>query len=239
MSDETKGSEIAARLEEVRGRIAEAAALAGRAGAVRLLAVSKTMPAEAIRAAYAAGQREFGESYAQELAQKAEALRDLDGIVWHFIGRLQRNKAKQVAAAARVVHTVDRAELAIELGKRAVASGARLRVLAEVNVSGEASKGGCAPDELDAVLAAIRAAPGLEAVGLMTIPPDTDDSGEARPFFAALRVLRDRHGGASALPELSMGMTHDYVVAIEEGSTLVRIGTAIFGARAPRADPSV
>ena len=232
VSEELTGSEIAARLDEVRRRIAEASALAGRAGAVRLLAVSKHKPVEAIRAAYGAGQRDFGESYAQELTRKAEALRDLDGLVWHFIGGLQRNKAKQVAAAARVVHTIDRAELAIELGKRAAASGVRLRALVEVNVSGEASKGGCAPDELGAVLAAVRGSPALEAVGLMTIPPDAADPGEARPFFAALRALRDRHGGASALPELSMGMTHDYAVAIEEGATLVRIGTAIFGARA-------
>jgi hypothetical protein len=234
--EEVTAGEIAARLEEVRARIAEAAARAGRPGAVRLLAVSKNKPAEAIRAAYAAGQREFGENYAQELAQKAEALRDLDGIVWHFIGRLQRNKARQVAAIARVVHTVDRVELATELGKRAPA-GVRLRVLVEVNVSGETSKGGCAPGELGAVLAAIHAAPSLEAAGLMTIPPDTEDPGEARPFFAALRALRDAHGGAAALPELSMGMTHDHVVAIEEGATLVRIGTAIFGARARPADP--
>jgi pyridoxal phosphate enzyme (YggS family) len=230
--EELTGSEIAARLEDVRARIAEAAARSGRTGAVRLLAVSKNKPAEAIRAAYAAGQREFGENYAQELAQKAEALRDLDGLVWHFIGRLQRNKARQVAGIARVVHTVDRAELAVELGKRASAASARLRVLVEVNVSGEASKGGCAPGELGAVLAAVRAAPSLEAAGLMTIPPDTEDAAEARPFFAALRALRDAHGGASALPELSMGMTHDYAVAIEEGATLVRLGTAIFGARA-------
>jgi pyridoxal phosphate enzyme (YggS family) len=237
VDEDVTGTEIAARLADVRARVAEAAARAGRAGAVRLLAVSKNKPAEAIRAAYAAGQREFGENYAQELAQKAEALRDLDGIVWHFIGRLQRNKARQVAAVARVVHTVDRAELAAELGKRAAAAGARLRVLVEVNVSGESSKGGCAPGELGAVLAAVHAAPGLEAAGLMTIPPDTEDAGDARPFFAALRALRDAHGGAAALPELSMGMTHDYAVAIEEGATLVRIGTAIFGARARPADP--
>lgn len=232
MSDDLNEGEIAARLDEVRRGIAAAAAQAGRTGAVRLLAVSKNKPPEAIRAAYAAGQREFGENYAQELVQKAEVLRDLEGLVWHFIGGLQRNKARQVSQVASVVHTVDRAELAIELGKRAGATGGRLRVLVEVNVSGEASKGGCAPDELGAVLEAIHAASSLEAVGLMTIPPDTEDPGEARPFFAALRALRDRHGGAAALPELSMGMTHDYAVAIAEGATLVRIGTAIFGARA-------
>ena len=232
MSEDPSGNEIAARLAEVRGRIDEAAARAGRApGAVRLLAVSKNKPPEAIRAAYAAGQREFGENYAQELAEKAEALRDLDGIAWHFIGRLQRNKARQVVQVAQAVHTVDRAELAAELGKRAAAAGKRVRVLVEVSVSGEASKGGCAPGELAAVLAAVAAEPSLEAVGLMTVPPDTDDPEGARPFFAALRALRDQHGGAASLPELSMGMTHDFAVAIAEGATIVRVGTAIFGAR--------
>jgi pyridoxal phosphate enzyme (YggS family) len=225
--------EIAARLGEVRRQVDEAAARAGRAGQVQLLAVSKGKPPEAIRAAYAAGQRLFGENYAQELSEKAEALRDLPDIEWHFIGRLQRNKAKQVAPVARAVHTVDRPDLAAELGKRAAAAGVRLRVLVEVNVSGEASKGGCPPDALGAVLEAVRAAPALELAGLMTIPPDTEDPGEARPFFAALRALRDAHGGAAALPELSMGMTHDFPVAIAEGATIVRVGTAIFGSRAP------
>lgn len=237
MPEQPTDDEIATRIAEVRRRIDEAAIRAGRPGGVRLLAVSKTKPAEAIRAAYAAGQREFGENYAQELAQKAEALRDLDGLVWHFIGRLQRNKARQVAPLAQVVHTVDRAELAVELGKRAAAASVKLRVLVEVNVSGEASKGGCAPAEVAAVLEVIRAAPSLTAVGLMTIPPDTADPGDARPFFAALRALRDENGGAAALPELSMGMTHDFLVAIEEGSTIVRVGTAIFGARGAPGPP--
>lgn len=232
MSEDRSQIEIAAQLADVQRRIEEAVARAGRpAGSVRLLAVSKNKPPEAIRAAYAAGQREFGENYAQELAQKAEALRDLEGLRWHFVGRLQRNKAKQVVQAARTVHTVDRAELAAELGKRAAAAGAQVRVLVEVNVSGEASKGGCAPDELGAVLAAISAEPSLVAAGLMTIPPAVDEPEAARPFFAALRELRDRHGGAAVLPELSMGMSHDYAVAIAEGATVVRVGTAIFGAR--------
>lgn len=231
VSEDVMKTEIAARVSDVRRSIEEAAARVGRAGEVRLLAVSKNKPPEAIRAAYAAGQREFGENYAQELAAKAEALRDLDGLVWHFIGRLQRNKAKQVIEAAKVVHTVDRLELAVELGKRAAALGVRARVLIEVSVSGEASKGGCAPGELARLLDAVRATPSLEAIGLMTIPPETEDPNGARPFFSALRELRERHGGAATLPELSMGMSHDYQVAIEEGSTIVRVGTAIFGAR--------
>ena len=225
-------SGIADRLAAVRRALAEAEGRAGRpAGSVRLVAVSKTKPPEAIRAAYAAGQRDFGENYAQELAEKAAALSDLDGIAWHFIGRLQRNKAKQVLASARVVHAVDRPALAVELGKRAAAAGVNVRVLAEVNVGGEASKGGCVPDALGEVLAAIEAEPALVKAGLMTIPPETPSADGARPFFAALRALRDRHGGPAALPELSMGMTHDFPVAIAEGATLVRIGTAIFGAR--------
>ncbi len=225
--------EIAARLSDVKRRIEEATARAGRPpGAVRLLAVSKGKPPEAIRAAYAAGQRAFGENYAQELAQKAAALADLPGLEWHFIGRLQRNKVKQVVQAARTIHTVDRADLAAEIGKRAAAAAVKVRVLVEVNVSGEASKGGCAPADLGAVLAAIRAAPSLEPIGLMTIPPESEDPAAARPFFAALRALRDAHGGVAALPELSMGMTHDFPIAVEEGATLVRVGTAIFGARA-------
>lgn len=232
MSEDTSRDEIAGRLAEVRRRLDEAAAGAGRApGSVRLLAVSKTKPPEAIRAAYAAGQREFGENYAQELTAKAAALADLPDLRWHFIGRLQRNKAKQVIQAARAVHTVDRADLAAELGKRAAAAGVTVDVLVEVNVSGEASKGGCPPEAVGEVLAAVAAEPSLRAVGLMTIPPETEDPEGARPVFAALRALRDRHGGAAALPELSMGMTHDFPVAVAEGATIVRVGTAIFGAR--------
>jgi hypothetical protein len=234
VSEELSRIEIAERLAAVRARIDEEAAKAGRAGAVRLIAVTKGKPAEAVRLAYEAGQRHFGENYAQELTQKAEALRDLPGLVWHFIGRLQRNKARQVAREVTAVHTVDRVELAVELGKRTAAHRPPLDVLVEVNVSGELSKGGCAPADLGALLDAVRAAPRLRAVGLMTVPPDVDDAEAARPTFAALRALRDEHGGASVLPELSMGMTHDFPVAIAEGATFVRVGTAIFGARAPR-----
>ncbi|WP_434043911.1 MULTISPECIES: YggS family pyridoxal phosphate-dependent enzyme [Sorangium] len=223
---------IASRLEEVRRRIATAAARAGRRPEdVRLIAVSKEKPAEAIRAAYAAGQRDFGESYAQELVEKAEALADLDGIVWHAIGRLQRNKAKLVARVAQVVHAVDRDELAIELDRRAAATNRTLDVLLEVNVGGEASKGGCAPGELAPLLGAVARCAHLRPVGLMTIAPFLDDPTDVLPFFAQLRALRDAHGGQEALPELSMGMSHDFEAAIAEGATLVRVGTAIFGAR--------
>ncbi|MCC6558623.1 MAG: YggS family pyridoxal phosphate-dependent enzyme [Polyangiaceae bacterium] len=229
---------VAARLEAVRGRVAAAAERAGRApGEVRLLAVSKGQPAEAIRAAHAAGQRMFGENYAQELERKAEGLAELADLEWHFIGRLQRNKAKVVARAARVVHSVDREDLAIELDRRAGALGRALSVLVEVNVGDEASKGGCAPGDVGRVLEAIARCKGLRAVGLMTITPFLDDPEQVRPFFAALRELRERHGGAAALPELSMGMSHDFEAAIAEGATIVRVGTAIFGPRPQRSGP--
>lgn len=223
---------IAARLAEVRRQIDEACRKARRVpGVVRLLAVSKTHPPEAIRAAYAAGQREFGENYAQELEEKAAALADLPELCWHAIGQLQRNKVKQIVKHAAVVQAVDREELGLEIERRAAAIGRTIEVMVEVNVGGEASKGGCAKEELGALLASLRACPHLEVVGLMTIPPATDDPEGARPYFAALRRLRDQHGGAAALPELSMGMSHDFAVAIEEGATVVRVGTAIFGAR--------
>jgi pyridoxal phosphate enzyme (YggS family) len=229
--DELLGG-IAARLDAIRERMAAAARRAGRAPEeVRLIAVSKGQPPEAIRAAHAAGQRDFGESYAQELAQKAEALADLPGIVWHAIGRLQRNKARVVARVAGMVHSVDREELAVELDRRAAARGRPLPILIEVNVGGEATKGGCAPAELGRLLETVRRCAHLRPVGLMTMAPFFDDPADAGPCFAALRSLRDEHGGPAALPELSMGMSHDFEPAIAEGATLVRIGTAIFGPR--------
>ena len=230
MTDGIEG--IPARLSQVRETIDDACVRARRArGSVLLVAVSKGKPAEAIRAAYAAGQRDFGENYVQELEAKAEALRDLDGLRWHAIGRLQRNKAKQVVRRAQVIHAVDREELATELGRRASALGVHLDALIEVNISGEASKGGCAPEALSGLLAVMRRTAGLRVMGLMTMPPASDDPEAERPVFAALSALREELGGASALPELSMGMTHDYAIAVEEGATMVRVGTAIFGAR--------
>jgi len=223
--------EIAAGLEGVRARIAGATARAGRAaGSVQLLAVSKSKPADAIRAAYAAGQRDFGENYVQELAQKRAELADLPEVRWHFIGGLQRNKARQMAGVA-LVHSVDRVELATELAKRMEAEAQKLELLVEVNVAGEAQKSGCAPGDLPRVLEAIAASSALAAHGLMTVPPAVDDAAEARRFFAELRALRDRHASALGRGELSMGMSHDFEVAIAEGATLVRVGTAIFGAR--------
>jgi pyridoxal phosphate enzyme (YggS family) len=205
---------------------ARLAALTARLPAgVTLIAVSKTQPPEAIREAYQAGQRHFGENYAQEWRQKAEALADLADLTWHFIGSLQTNKAKVLAGKVGWVHTVDRVELARELSRRCAAAGATLKVLLEVNLGGEAQKGGCAPAEAPALAEAVRALPALELRGLTCIPPPDQDP---RPHFQALRTLRDRLG----LVELSMGMSADWPVAVEEGATFVRVGTAIFGARA-------
>jgi pyridoxal phosphate enzyme (YggS family) len=220
-------------LAEVRGRIARAAAACGReADDVELVAVSKTKPAEAIREAYAAGQRAFGENYAQELANKRELLADLADIEWHFIGHLQTNKAKLVAKAADVVHAVDSTVLARELGKRVVSAGRPhpTPVLIEVNIAAEPQKHGAAPSDLAEVIAAVEAEPGLRLYGLMTMPPFGDLT-VARRTFEALASLRSLHGGARVLPELSMGMSADLEIAIASGATIVRVGTAIFGER--------
>ncbi len=209
---------IAARLARIR---------AGIPGGVTLVAVSKTQPPEAIRAAHGAGQRDFGENYVQEWREKADALADLGGLRWHFIGSLQTNKVKYLAGRVALVHTVDREELGREIAKRWQKAGVRARVLVEVNLGGEASKGGCAPADVDGLVARLRDMPALDVAGLTCIPPPADDP---RPHFRALRALRDRLG----LAELSMGMSGDYAAAIEEGSTIVRVGTAIFGERARR-----
>jgi hypothetical protein len=195
---------------------------------VTLVAVSKTQPPEAVRQAYAAGQRDFGENYAQEWRDKAAALANLEGLIWHFVGSVQTNKVKILVPAAPPraawVHTVDREELAREISRRAVERGAAVKVLLEVNVAREPQKAGCQPDAVPALAAAVARLPGLELRGLMCIPPA---EGDPRPHFRALRALRDRLG----LLDLSMGMSADWQAAVEEGSTLVRVGTAIFGPR--------
>lgn len=197
---------------------------AGIPAGVTLVAVSKTQPAAAIREAYAAGQRDFGENYAQEWREKADALAELPELRWHFIGALQTNKVKYLAGRVHAIHTVDRPELARELSKRFAQKGAVARVFLEVNSGGEASKAGCTPEEASALAETVRGLPALELVGLMTIPPA---EGDPRPHFRALAALRDRLG----LRELSMGMSADWRIALEEGATVLRIGTAIFGAR--------
>jgi pyridoxal phosphate enzyme (YggS family) len=223
---------IARTLADVRARIDRAALAAGRLPEdVQLVAVSKKKSEDAIREAYAAGQRAFGESYAQELAQKSEALADLADLEWHFIGHLQTNKAKVVAAHAHVVHAVDSAVIAHELGKRVASAGRPpVSVLIEVNVSGEAQKHGTPASEIDDVITAIRAESTLVLRGLMTMPPFGDPEA-AKKTFATLASLRSLHGGTRALPDLSMGMSGDLEIAVACGATMVRVGTAIFGER--------
>jgi pyridoxal phosphate enzyme (YggS family) len=223
---------VAARLAEVRARIELAARAAGREpGSVHLVAVSKTKPPEMIREEYAAGQRDFGENYAQELAAKAEALADLTELRWHFIGHLQTNKAKVVARWAAMVHAIGSATVARELGKRAAAEGrGPLPVLIEVNVGGEPQKAGATPSEIGEVMTAVGEQPFLRLRGLMTIPP-ADNLALARRSFETLASLRNLHGGPAVLPDLSIGMSDDLEIAIACGATWVRIGTAIFGAR--------
>ncbi len=220
--------DIAGAIAEVRARIGRACERVDRDPAsVQLIAVSKGHPEEAIRLAYDAGMRVFGENYAQELAAKAEALRDLPGIRWRFIGHLQRNKIKLIDAAGATVDTVDTVRLAKALAVRASAHGRDVEVLLQVNVGREPQKSGCTPEEVPRLVEAIRALPEVALRGLMAVAPDLDEAEEARPFFASLRELAEQYG----LPELSMGMTHDLEPAVEEGATMLRIGTAIFGPR--------
>ncbi len=223
-------SAIAQQLGAVRERIARATERAGRPrGAARLVAVTKTFGADAIEAAYAAGQRCFGENYAQELDAKAAVFAALPGAEVRVIGNVQRRKVKGLLAHPFVVaiESVDDGALAQEIEKRAAALGRSIEVLIQVNVGREPQKSGCLPEALGALVAEIRALPHLRLTGLMTVPPHTDDPEGARPHFRALRALADAHG----LPECSMGMSHDLEVAVSEGASLVRVGTAIFGAR--------
>jgi hypothetical protein len=217
---------LAERLAEVRARVAAACARAGRSpDSVTLVAVSKLKPAALIREAYEAGQRDFGENYAQELRDKAAELAGLAGLRWHAIGPLQTNKVKYVAKVAHAFHALDRLEVARELSKRR--AEAPIPCYAEVNVGGEASKSGLAPEALGAFLEEVRTLPGLKLEGLMALPPPTEDEAQARAWFGQLRELARAHG----LSGLSMGTTHDFELAIEEGATLVRVGTALFGER--------
>ena len=228
---------LAENLEAVHARIAAACARAGRApDAVRLLAVSKTYGPDAVRAAAAAGQRWFGENRVQEAAAK---IPECPGnLAWHLIGHLQSNKAALAARLFDWVHSVDSAKLLETLDRHAAEAGRTLRALVQVNVSGERSKSGLAPAAVPAVLALAPRLRNVQIAGLMTIPPLAADPETARPYFRKLRELRDGWAAATGLelPELSMGMTHDLEVAIEEGATFVRVGTGIFGARAKPAE---
>lgn len=224
-------SDMQERVAQVRARIERAAERAGRdPRSVTLVAVSKRHPAAAVREAYGLGLRAFGENYAQELVAKAAEV-DLPDIAWHMIGHLQTNKVRLVTPVVSDVHSVDSVYLAHELGKRAAKAGRTIGALVEVNVAGDQAKSGCSPSELADILAAIDEHPALLRRGLMTIPPYDDDPTAAARYFAGLRGLRTLHGGAAKLPELSMGMSYDLEVAIAEGATIVRVGTAIFGER--------
>lgn len=228
-------AELASRLAEVRARIAAACGRVGRsAEAVTLVAVSKGHPAEAIRAAYELGQRDFGENYVQEWRGKHDVLADLPELHMRLIGRLQRKKVKDVVPIVQSIDSVDSLDLAAVLSTRAQALGRNLAVLIQVNIDREPQKAGVLPEALPTLVAYVRALPALDLQGLMAIPRAVDAPEEARASFAALRALRDRHG----LRELSMGMSADLEVAVEEGATLVRVGTAIFGERPKRPSPA-
>lgn len=228
---------IAANLAGVRQRMDAAAQRVNRAGSdVTLVAVSKTHPFEAILAAYAAGQRDFAENRVEELLPKVEeaARQGLTDIRWHLIGTVQSRKSSDAVGPFALIHSVDRVKLANRLSRDAEAVGKVMDVLLEVNVSGEESKHGFTPDEVLAVAVELSSLPAIRVLGLMTMAPYTAAPEETRPVFRALRELRDRvaleHPGAMG-PELSMGMTNDFEIAVEEGATLVRVGSAIFGSR--------
>ena len=223
-------SEIRARLDDVRGRLADGLQRSGRpVGACRLLLASKTQSAEAIAAAYRSGARDFGENYVQEAATKRAALGELPEATWHLIGHLQSNKTRVALAIFDLIQTLDSAKLAAAL--RRLRPTPPMRTLIEVNLGGEASKSGVSLGAVEPLIAAVRDQVALE--GLMTIPPPGASPEASRPYFARLRELRDRLASATGLTlsELSMGMTEDYTVAIEEGATIVRVGRAVFGER--------
>ena len=225
---------FAERLKTVEEELRKACEKAGRRREeVTLIAVSKTNPAEAVREAYAAGQLDFGENKAQEMvAKKAECPED---IRWHFIGNLQKNKVKYVVGNAVMIHSVSSVPLAAEIERIAAKKELTVSVLAEVNIADEATKHGIGREEAVELVKAIGEMPHLSLKGLMCIAPPVDDPEENRPYFAAMRRLRDEINEMDLpgvhLTELSMGMSGDYAVAAEEGSTFVRVGTALFGAR--------
>ena len=226
---------IPARLSAVRERIDAAARSAGRdPSAVRLVAVSKTFPIELVRAAYDAGHRDFGENRVQEALQKIARSTDLS-IRWHLIGHLQTNKARKAASAFAMVQSVDSVELLQKLDAAAAEAERTLELLIQVDLAGEATKHGAAPAEVPRLLEAAGACRAARVVGLMTLPPVPDTPEDSRSWFRRLRDLRDswRTAGvpASMLRELSMGMSGDFEVAVQEGATLLRVGTAIFGSR--------
>ena len=231
--------DVAANLDLVRARITAAAEKSGRAAdEVQLIAVSKKQDAEKVRAAFDAGQAIFGESRVQEARAKIPLLPS--AVRWHFIGHLQKNKIRHALPLFELFHSVDSVALANDIERIAAEEGTRPRVLLEVNVAGEGSKIGFAPDALTAAMESLLQLGRVEIDGLMAIPPLAPEAEESRRYFVMLRELRDRleREFATRLPQLSMGMSNDYAVAIEEGATLVRVGTAIFGERGGKKNPA-
>jgi len=224
--------QIEENLQRVREKISEAAQKSNRSSEdVELVAISKTHPAESIREAYQAGQNLFGESRVQEARVKIPDLPS--ALRWHFVGHLQKNKIRHALPLFELFHSVDSLALAEDINRIADEAGLHPRVLLEVNVSGEGSKFGFSPEKLREAIESILALPRLTIEGLMTIPPLAPEAEDSRKFFAHLRTLRDKlqQDFAAGLPHLSMGMTNDFPIAVEEGATMVRVGTAIFGER--------
>jgi pyridoxal phosphate enzyme (YggS family) len=228
---------IASNLAEIRERIARSAASAGRAPEdITLVAVSKTFPPEAIRSAFELGLRHFGENRVQEWESKRPSVSDLDG-TWHLIGHLQSNKARRAANLFDRVDSVDSVALAQKLDAAAASEAKRLKILIEVHLGGEETKSGTSEADLPPLAESIARLPHLELLGLMTIPPYFDDFERVRPYFQKLRTLRDQVSAQIGRPLklLSMGMSHDFEIAIEEGATEIRVGTALFGERSKKA----
>ena len=223
---------LPARLAQVRETVAQSQLVGGWQHPVRIVAVTKTHGVEAVRAAFAAGLRDVGENRVQEALQKQDQAAEVP-VEWHLIGTLQRNKARHAAGRFALIHSVDRADLAAELDRR-VPNGRRQAVLVQVNCSGEAQKGGVAPESLPELLEHIRGLARIELRGLMTMSALSDDAGEQRRAFRQLRELRDtEERSGQVLPELSMGMSGDFAAAVEEGATMIRLGTVLFGERNP------
>lgn len=233
-------STVSEQIHDVRRRLEAAAHRVQRPSAPRLIAVSKTFPVEAVREAARAGQIDFGENRVQEGLDKIAATTDLS-LTWHLIGHLQTNKARKAAAAFQWIHSVDSLALLQKLDAGARDAGTRPQILLQVDLAGEATKFGIPADALSELAQAAVEATAVQLRGLMIIPPAADNPEDARPWFAGLRAVRDALVAdgipTSCLTELSMGMSHDFEVAIDEGATMVRVGTAIFGGRPPAIQP--
>jgi hypothetical protein len=231
----SRRDEIATSLSAVRQRLARALERAGRSpSSARLVAISKTRPAQDVRAAFDAGQLEFGENRVQEALEKIAATSDIP-IAWHLVGHLQSNKARRAAASFACIHSIDSAEVLTRVDAAAAEAGRRTELLVQIDLAGEATKHGAPAETWWSVFEAAAGCRAARVTGLMLLPPFTPDPEDARPYFRRLRALRDELAGrgvpSEMLRELSMGMSHDFEVAVEEGATIIRVGTAIFGER--------